>query len=93
MAADEAVFPPELVTHLLRVSPQHLQLLGTGACANRERQCVVELVHYQVQVDGLFPVDLGVADRELLGVFAEDLDVRLRENSALVCERGGRVDL
>ncbi|GBP54129.1 Phosphatidylcholine:ceramide cholinephosphotransferase 1 [Eumeta japonica] len=63
--------------HLLRMPAQHLQLFGAGACADGQRQRVVELMDDQVQVDSLLPVDLRVADRQFLGILAEYLHVSL----------------
>ena len=56
---------------------QDLEVLGTGPGADRQGQRVVELVYHQVEVDGLLPVNVGVADGQLAGVFPEHLQLRL----------------
>ena len=60
------------------MSFEDLQLAGTGAGTHGQRQVVVELVDDHVDVDGLLPVDLRVADRQLLAVATEHLHQRLR---------------
>lgn len=67
---------PGRVTHL-RVSSEHLQLLGTGARADGESEGVVKLVDDQVQVHRLLPVYVRVTNRQLAAVLAEHFHLRL----------------
>ena len=47
---------------------QHLKVRRAGPCADGQGDLVVEHVDEQVEVDGLLPVDVGVADRQLAAV-------------------------
>ena len=51
----------------------YLQILRRRPRADGERDLVVELVDDEVEIDGLLPVDVGVADGQLAAVAAENL--------------------
>lgn len=62
---------------------EDLQFLRTGARADGQRECVVKLVDDEVEVHRLFPVNVGVANGQLLGVLPEHFYVRLRSENLL----------
>ena len=72
---------------------EDLQLARTGPGADGQRQVVVEVVDDHVDVDGLLPVDLGVADRQFLAVPPEHLHQGLKRGwgwGSFTSEEGGR---
>lgn len=58
----------------LRMSFEDLKLLRRCARTNRERKKIVELMNHEVEVYSLFPVDIGIANRQLLRVLSKDFD-------------------
>lgn len=55
----------------------HLQFLWARSRAYGERERVVELVNNEIKINGLLPVDVRIADRQLLAVLAKYIDLRL----------------
>lgn len=56
------------------MSFEDLQLLRRCARTNRKREIIVKLMNHEVEVYSLFPVDVGIANRQLLRVLSKDFD-------------------
>lgn len=58
----------------LRVSLENLQFLGRCSSTYRECEEIVELMNHEIEVHGLFPVNIGISNRKLFGVFTKNFD-------------------
>lgn len=52
----------------------YLQIFGRSARANGQSDGVFELMDDQIQVNGLFPINVGVTDGQFSAVMSKDLE-------------------
>lgn len=62
--------------HFLWVPSQYLQLFWRGACANGQRERIVELMYDKIEIDCLFPINIRIANGQFPGILAVDIDFR-----------------